>query len=351
MIMVESVMKLLGSILLLLGLVSVHADQRLITYLQKHPEADANLDGELTLEEAKAHRKQMRGSGTTPSRGGQESIRYSSGDLAKIFEAREFQGVPYRFFAPDAEVHPDRMKFPLILSLHGAGGKGTDNLKNLKSWNGTITEPEFQARYPCYVVVPQSAAPWKVPGSSPKVTEEMVASFPPVWQTMAAARPGFLSVDERQLVLGGVFALLDELQASEAIDADRVYVLGHSMGGFGTFETLAEQPNRFAAAISSAGGLSPWHDPKAFAHVPIWAFHGDKDSTVPIELSQIVFDRLEEVNGVMKLTKLAGVGHGSTPYAFGYTGDSMGEGFETLASSDACDPNEDVWAWLFSQSR
>ncbi|MEO0448601.1 MAG: alpha/beta fold hydrolase, partial [Verrucomicrobiota bacterium] len=249
-------------------------DARLEAYFQQYPEADANKDGVLSLGEAKVHRKAQRSSPAQPTRGEGGERRYSSAELAEIYEAREFQGVPYRFFRPDHEAHPAGTKFPLILSLHGAGGKGRDNLKNLKPWNGTVTEAGFQAEYPCFVVAPQSTGSWKVAGSVPEVTDEMIASYPPIWQKMAVSRPGFLGKGDSGLILGKVFGLLDELQEIEPIDVDRVYVLGHSMGGFGTFEALAEQPDRFAAGVPSAGGLSPWHDPETFAEVPVWAFHG-----------------------------------------------------------------------------
>jgi predicted peptidase len=103
--------------------------------------------------------------------------------------------------------------------------------------------------------------------SIPEMTVERLAEFPPVWRAWAEQRVGFVR-DDSACVLHKVFALLDQLGEEFPIDADRVYVLGHSMGGFGTFEALAEQPERFAAAIPSAGGMSPWHDVSAFDDVP-----------------------------------------------------------------------------------
>lgn len=159
------------------------------------------------------------------------------------------------------------------------------------------------------------------------------------------------TADDSAGVLHKVFELLDALQKEFPIDPDRVYVLGHSMGGFGAFECLAIQPNRFAAAVASAGGLSPWHDPAKFTHVPIWAFHGERDTTVPIGLSRTVFERMKRSNGNMKFTPLAGVGHGASVFAFSYTGDRPGDGFKTQYSSSRCDRTPSVWDWLFRQRR
>ncbi|MEM0969305.1 MAG: alpha/beta fold hydrolase, partial [Verrucomicrobiota bacterium] len=285
-----------------------------------------------------------------PSRGNAPAspiTRYTESQLTERFEAKTFQDIHYRFFEPD---NPDGEKLPLLLSLHGAGGKGTDNVKNLKIWNGVITEPEFQAKHPCYIVVPQSVGPWRVAGSEPNVTDDMIETFPEIWQRIISGRKAWLEANPKGN-LQTVFALLDSLGQDLPVDLDRVYVLGHSMGGFGSFEAIAQAPNRFAAAIPSAGGLAAWHDPQTFAHVPIWAFHGDQDTTVPFALSQLVFDQLALAEGNMKLTRLGGVRHGAAIYAFVYSGDAMHETFHTSATHAECDLTEDVWTWLFRQSR
>ena len=328
--------------------------ERLAKVLQKFPAADANEDGKLTMEEFMNFRgsvRQKKGTRPAVAPTAPGIKRYSTQELASRMKAGTFQGVPYRFFVPDKI--DESGKLPLILSLHGAGGKGRDNLQNLKPWNGVITDPAFQEKYPCFVVAPQSVGPWKVAGSVPDVTPELIATFPEIWQELARTREGFLRKAEDG-TLGLVFALLDKIAAEYPVDEDRVYVLGHSMGGFGSFESIAMAPDRFAAAIPSAGGLSPWHDPAKFAHVPIWAFHGENDTTVPFSLSQLVFDRLTETGrGNMKLTRLGGVGHGASQYAFAYQGDGKEKNglFQTSTTGPVCDPTEDVWEWLFRQFR
>lgn len=330
-------------------------DDRLKRFFEKYPEADADGDGKLTREEAFAYRDKRKAMGPQPgdSRPGAErgprpeGKRYAPAELAKVYEAKEFDGMPYRFFAPKRE---EGRRYPLVLSLHGAGGKGDDNLRNLKTWNGTLIEPEFQAKHPCFIVAPQNDGPWRVAGSEPDLTPELIATFPEIWQRVAKERSGFVNPSPDG-GLGKVFVLLDQVASDYPIDPDRVYVLGHSMGGFGSFESIAMQPNRFAAAIPSAGGLSPWHDPATFRHVPIWAFHSSEDRTVLPELTEVVFERMKELDGNMKFTRLGDVGHGAAAFAFVYTGDAMNEKFTTKLSGDACDPTEDVWEWLFAQTR
>lgn len=326
-------------------------DPRLAKFLAKFPEADLDGDGELTNAEANLFRQKMRGGETEERTRGSEpkppGKRYSLDELAENFEAKEYEQMPYRFFVPEVE---EGKTYPLVLSLHGAGGKGGDNRKNLKPWLGPLMEEDFQQRHPCFIVAPQSPEAWRIPGSEPEISAEKIASFPEIWQKVLESRGGFVTpVEEGKL--GTVFSLLDELAASHPVDIDRVYVLGHSMGGFGTFEAIAVEPERFAAAIPSAGGLSPWHDPSQFRDVPIWAFHGSEDPTVIPELTQFVFDRLKEVGGNMKFTTLGGIGHGAAGWAFVYKGDSMNPAFSTAMSSDNCDSTEDVWEWLFSKRR
>ncbi len=336
--------------LIFIGQLAGQDDPRLKRFLEKFPKSDLNGDGTLTLKEAQEFRAKMRrAQPKKPDRPAQTGERLSADELAQRFEACETQdGLLYRLFTPKIEANA---RYPLILSLHGAGGKGNDNLKSLKPWNGLISEPEFQAKHPCFIVVPQSPGPWRVQGSEPDITPEDIAGYPEIWREVAKIRAGMFLNKATDGKLGPVFALLDKLAGEMPIDVDRVYVLGHSMGGFGSFECLAAEPNRFAAAIPSAGGLSPWHDPVIFKHVPIWAFHGDQDRTVLYGLSLNVFERLREAGGAMKLTKLGGVGHGASGYAFSYTGDAVQEGFETLYTGENCDRTEDVWEWLFARKR
>jgi predicted peptidase len=271
-------------------------------------------------------------------------------DMLKVYEAREYQGVSYRLMKPiDLSENPDK-KYPLILSLHGAGGRGNDNRKNLRNWNGIMAEEKRRRTHPAFVVVPQSQIPWIVAGATPEITDEMIVDSPPIfherlkiWQKRKDMyKQGKLQV---------VFALLDELAEEFNIDTDRVYVLGHSMGGAGTWTAISEQPKRFAAALPTAGALSNFVDVRTIAKVPIWSFHGDIDPTVSVEFTRYAFEQLKTVKGNMKYTELKGVKHNANYYAYEWTGDDPDKGFVTQYASDRCDKKADVWDWLFAQKR
>ena len=108
-------------------------------------------------------------------------------------------------------------------------------------------------------------------------------------------------------------------------------------------------PDRFAAAIPSAGGLLPWKDPARFKNVPIWAFHGGSDPVVPTDFSREIFARLKKVGGNLKYTELKDVKHNASQYAFSYKGDEPEKGYVTRYSSEKCDKTANVWDWLFAQ--
>ena len=328
------------------------AQKRLGSFLKQYPEADTNKDGKLTREEVDSYRKQLKSAKVSAAKSAPKSLieRYTVDDMAEVYEALEFEGMPYRLMKPIEFTGGAKIKYPLILSLHGAGGKGTDNKKNLKVWNGVLAEESLRKKHPCFVVAPQSPVSWRAPNDVPEINKQMIDTFPEPWKKIIESRPNWIKeYPNGKLQL--VFDLLDSLAKQYPIDLDRVYVLGHSMGGFGTFEAIAKQPARFAAAIPSAGGLSPWHDISSMKDIPIWAFHGDQDTTVPIGLTRVVYERMKELNGNMKFTELGGVRHNANAFAFIYKGDDMSDRFTTHLSSDKCDLTSDVWDWLFSQQR
>ena len=83
-------------------------------------------------------------------------------------------------------------------------------------------------------------------------------------------------------------ALVDEVEERHAVDPDRIYVTGLSMGGYGTWRLAQAQPERFAAIAPVCGGGNPTRA-SAIKHLPIWVFHGAKDEVVrPRESEQMV---------------------------------------------------------------
>ena len=196
--------------------------------------------------------------------------------------------LPYRLFVPP-DCTPDR-PCGLLLFLHGAGERGTDNQAQLKNDALAWTAQRAQAGYPTVVVYPQCPidrqwveAPWTDGSYSVAKT--------PISQPMAA-----------------VMQLLDALQNEFPIDAKRLLVTGPSMGGYGAFDIIARNPELFAGALPLCGGGDPSQAP-ALRTLPIWIFHGDSDPAVPVRGSRQMVRALRDAGGSPQYTEVASGGH------------------------------------------
>jgi len=270
----------------------------------------------------------------------------------ELYEPGEYKGVKYRLMKP-IDFDP-RKTYPLILSLHGAGGRGDKNIQNLRNVNEWMAAEELRRKHPAFVLAPQTRASWTDP-TSPLAKaddyESLLDSMPEELHPWLQRRVDRLMSDPVG-DLGIVFEFMDTvLMHQYNIDVDRVYCLGHSIGGAGTFTAIYQHPDRFAAAIPTAGIFGPWRDVARIKDVPIWAFHGDDDPTAPYIFTVSAFKRLKAINGNMKFTTLKGVKHGSSGPAFHYTGDDPAKGFITAYASDRPNKTDDVWDWLFSHRR
>jgi predicted peptidase len=124
-------------------------------------------------------------------------------------------------------------------------------------------------------------------------------------------------------------ALLDWLMQAYAVDADRVYLSGISMGGFGTWGLAAAVPDRFAALAPICGGGDP-RQTDALVHIPVWTFHGDRDDIVPVIRTQEMVDALVARGGNVRFTVYTGVGHDSWSRTYA---------------------NEELYEWFLQHSR
>ena len=92
------------------------------------------------------------------------------------------------------------------------------------------------------------------------------------------------------------------------IDQKRLYLTGSSMGGSGTWSTLAKWPDVFACGVVLCGSGDP-KTAETIKNIPIWVFHGDKDDMVPVERARTMFAALQAVKGNIQYSELTGEGH------------------------------------------
>jgi len=201
----------------------------------------------------------------------------------KVFNSSRGGTLPYRLFIP---LHYDqKKKYPLVFYLHGGGGIGNDNLKQIDGGNGYLidlfTGDETQTRYPSFVVAPQSPMEgW--------IKEDSITPT-------------------RYLHL--VYELISELRRTFSIDEARVYVTGQSMGGFGTFAIISEYPQTFAAGVALCSG-GDQSKVARLTNVPIWVFHGAKDESVPVERSRTIVAAIKNAGGgKVRYTEYPEIGH------------------------------------------
>lgn len=100
----------------------------------------------------------------------------------------------------------------------------------------------------------------------------------------------------------------DEVAAKYQVDDSRVYLIGMSMGGFGTWALANRMPDRFAAISPMCGGADvKWAG--QLSKVPTWVFHGTADRSIPISRSEVMVKALEKLKAEIRFTRLKGQGH------------------------------------------
>ncbi|MBN2327576.1 MAG: prolyl oligopeptidase family serine peptidase [Candidatus Omnitrophica bacterium] len=185
-------------------------------------------------------------------------------------------------------------EFPLILFLHGAGERGA-NLNAVKTHGppkivnnerllGILYEDGV---FPFVVVSPQCpAGEWWLNKHLIEVLVEVIDNY--------------------------------------AIDANRIYLTGLSMGGFGSWSFASEYPQYIAAIAPISGGGDALHWPNLRTYtnldpspaivenlvdIPVWAFHGESDTVVSLSEDQKTVNRLLEIGGSVEFTVYPNTGH------------------------------------------
>jgi predicted peptidase len=161
-------------------------------------------------------------------------------------------------------------RYPLLIFLHGSGEAGED-LEKLKV-HGPPKLVGSRPDFPFIVASPQ--------------TRGAVARFDPV----------------------ALDTMLDELLEQLPIDPDRVYLTGLSIGGMWTYGWASRHPERFAA-IAPVCGKWDVVDACRFKNVPVWAFHGAKDTVVELADDQAMIDAIKACGGDARLTVYPDAGH------------------------------------------
>jgi predicted peptidase len=233
------------------------------------------------------------------SRDDSRNPRYESVYQRRTFKGADDSELSYGWLAPLAAKPGE--KYPLVVCLHGAGG-------NAKA-STILARQGMREQYPALVMVPEADRPF-------------------TWAKTDLIKRGGKPMDSPEK-LPVLIEAIHSLVKSEAIDPARIYITGQSMGGVGTWGAIARYPELFAAAVPVCGA---WRveDAGKMASVPVWAFHGEEDPTVPVRYSRELTAAITKAGGTAKYTEYPGVGHDSWTKAY---------------------DDSELWKWLFAQRK
>ncbi len=184
--------------------------------------------------------------------------------------------MPYRLYVPDG--YDPGKTYPLVLFLHGAGERGSDNNAQLTGNRGATlwAETANQAAHPSFVLAPQCPSNGQ-------------------WVNTPFGN-GSYSIDNIPMSkeLKMVKDIIETLQTQYSIDASRLYITGLSMGGYGTWDFILRYPTLFKAAIPMCGAGDP-SKASQISTLPLWIFHGNQDGAVPVAGSR---DMVNAINAL-----------------------------------------------------
>ena len=179
---------------------------------------------------------------------------------------------PYQVYVPAAY---DKSKvFPLVIALHGMGGD-ENSIFQAYAQGAFKVEAEKHG----YIV------------ACPK-----------------GRKPASMYIGDAEKDVMDVIA---EMRRDYNIDPDRIYLTGHSMGGYGTWSVAMNHPEVFAALAPISGGANNPAAMSKIAHIPQLVVHGDNDPTVPVERSRVMVATGKKLGAEIKYIEVPGGDHGS----------------------------------------
>ena len=169
---------------------------------------------------------------------------------------------------------------PVVLFLHGAGERGEDGVSSAQVGLGPAILNNVE-KFKAIAVIPQAKQTWAANSDDAKAA----------------------------------LAALDEVLGSLECDRKKVMITGLSMGGRGTWEVAAANPDRFAAVVPICGMGRP-ESVKSLAALPVWAFVGDADRDATVLNSRAMVEGIAGAGAKPKYTEYRGVGHNSWDRAY-----------------------------------
>ena len=194
-------------------------------------------------------------------------------------------------------------QYPLLLVLHGAGERGSNNESQLVHGGDLFLKDSVREQFPAIVIFPQA------PKDDYWARVEVNRDVKPF-------EFDFKNKEESSESLTLVMNLMDQMVNEKFVNNDQVYVGGLSMGGMGTFEIIYKKPEMFAAAFAICGGANTEIAQEYPDNFNIWLFHGEKDDIVLPKYSKSMAREINHYGGNAKLSLYPDDNHNSWDSAF-----------------------------------
>ena len=211
--------------------------------------------------------------------------------LSRVYTNAAGQKLPYRLLLPGR--YDSRKSYPLILYLHGAAARGTDNTEPLNWGPRLFLDESIRRKHDFFLVIPQCP---KDRGWIEYSLTGALKESPALTQALD--------------LVGKV------LPREYQVDPKRRYLTGVSMGGHAVWAVMVKRPGFFAAAIPVCSGGSARMVTDAAARYPVWAFHSDDDHLVPVQQARDLVQAWRAHGGSAKYTEYTGLKHSSWKKAY-----------------------------------
>ena len=177
----------------------------------------------------------------------------------------------YNFWVSVPDTYEEQKgEIPVVLFLHGASLRGTD-LNRVRKY-GPLDAISMGRDINAIIIAPQN------PGGA--------------WNSYK------------------VLDILNWVTKQYAVDTNRIYLIGMSLGGFGTIEFLANHGEKIAASMELCGGTIR-KDLCKLNQVPLWIIHGTADKAVPVQRATDIYNAMKQCGStdLLRFDKWAGVNH------------------------------------------
>ncbi len=215
------------------------------------------------------------------------SVDVTADMLYKSYTHTDGSVMPYRLFLPTD--YDSRKSYPVVVFLNGNGHQGTDNEAQLGNMIQTLFTKQVQMRE-AIVIAPQCSVGKR-------------------WVETDWTQGNYDDSYADKTELKKVVRIVNEVCSEYSANQNRIYAIGLSMGGIGTWSLLMTYSKVFAAGIPVCGAAD-LNKISILKNIPIWTFHGDADTTVPYAGTEAIVEAIEAAGGTkIKFTTYEGGNH------------------------------------------